>query len=99
MGTGMGLSALAGLSRTGTGLPATSGTGTGLPATGRLRNRTRGSNLVLWIWQSFSRNSFWSPSREALLRALWEAVDVEPPETFQGQRLWAVARKATSGAD
>ncbi|KAG0418941.1 hypothetical protein HPB47_004484 [Ixodes persulcatus] len=40
-----------------------------------------------------------TPSREALLRALREAVEEEPPEKFQGQRLWAVAREAISGAD
>uniref|UniRef100_A0A6B0VGQ0 Putative reverse transcriptase n=1 Tax=Ixodes ricinus TaxID=34613 RepID=A0A6B0VGQ0_IXORI len=40
-----------------------------------------------------------TPSREALLRALREAVEEEPPGKFQGQRLWAVARDAISGAD
>ncbi|CAN7978962.1 unnamed protein product, partial [Ixodes persulcatus] len=36
---------------------------------------------------------------EALLRALREAVEKEPPRKFQGQRLWDVAREAISGAD
>ncbi|KAG0421088.1 hypothetical protein HPB47_003015 [Ixodes persulcatus] len=36
---------------------------------------------------------------EALLRALREAVEEEPSETFQGERLWAVAREAISGVD
>ncbi|CAN7978020.1 unnamed protein product, partial [Ixodes persulcatus] len=38
-------------------------------------------------------------SREALLRALREAVEKEPPRKFQGQRLWDVAREAISGGD
>ncbi|KAG0433655.1 hypothetical protein HPB47_019692 [Ixodes persulcatus] len=38
-------------------------------------------------------------AREALIRALREAAEEEPPEKFQGQRLWAVAREAISGAD
>ncbi|KAM7284329.1 uncharacterized protein ISCGN_001423 [Ixodes scapularis] len=40
-----------------------------------------------------------TPSREALLRALRESVEEEPPEKFQGHRLWDVAREAISGAD
>lgn len=40
-----------------------------------------------------------TPSREALLRALRESVEEEPPEKFQGHRLWDVARVAISGAD
>ncbi|KAM7289894.1 hypothetical protein ISCGN_030022 [Ixodes scapularis] len=35
--------------------------------------------------------------REELIRALREAVGRKPPETFQGQRLWAIAGGAISG--
>ncbi|KAG0431429.1 hypothetical protein HPB47_021795 [Ixodes persulcatus] len=37
--------------------------------------------------------------REDLIRAQREAVGREPPETFQGQRLWAIAGEAISGDD